>query len=430
MRDILKKLGKVVGIPALLVAIAGPAFGQCTWTISSSGQPPSATALTAFGDAVQSPVRIAADFLGRTYLTDTQAGRVLVRDDHGRLIFAKQGLLRPLGIAISGAGWIYLGEEATGSVTVFDLGWNRLEKLGRGDGEFLMPNHIAIDPGTGAVYVTDSGANQVKVFPNGRGPGFSFGGLGSLAGAFNFPTGIFVSNAGEVFVADQNNDRVQVFDRLGQNFLRCFGKTGGMSFSPKFGRIQGLTGDLQGRVYVADTFQGRIVVFDAQGAMISTIGNFGDGLGQLQGSAGLVIDGFNRLWVSSIGNARVDVFGLDNFYAGSLSYLKAEVGFPGGDLIQTLQSQKYLKAFIKVPDIAPKQIDWTTVLANGVPADAKWGPHIADYDGDGTAELGLRFESKALLATLCYGEAIVPVIGQLRNGTPFGGYATVTVVAQ
>jgi DNA-binding beta-propeller fold protein YncE len=430
MRNVRKKLDKVMGATALLAAIAGAAFAQCTWSVSSSTPPPSATALTAFQDAVQSPVRIAADSLGRTYLTDSQAGRALVRDEHGRLIFVKHGLSRPLAIAVNTIGWIYLGDETTGSVTVFDASWNPLGKLGQGNGEFAMPNHIAIDPTTGAVYVTDSVANQVKVYPSGLGFGNAFGGPGSSAGLFNFPTGIFISSAGEVLVADQNNDRVQVFDRGGQNFLRCFGKTGGMSLTPKFGRIQGLTGDLQGRIYVADTFQGRIVVFDSQGARISTIGAFGDGAGDLQGPAGLVIDRFNRLLVSSIGNARVEVFGLDSFDAGSLSYLKASVGFLESEIAPTtLGGQKYVRAFISLPGIDPKQIDWTTVTANGVAPDAKWGARIADYDADGTKELGLRFDRNALLATLWEGEAVVPIIGSLKDGNPFGGYVIVTVVS-
>jgi DNA-binding beta-propeller fold protein YncE len=430
MKGIRNKLGKVAGIPALLLAMAAPALAQskCTASVASTAPVPSATALAGFRDLLQSPVRIAADNLGRTYVTDSSAGRVFVRDDHGRLTFVKQGLAGPLGIAVNNSsGLIYLGEEKTGSVTVFDAGWRRLGKLGNGNGEFVMPNHIAVDPENGDVYVADSGANQVRVFPFGQSSGYSFGGPGESDGTFNFPTGIFVGTAGEVFVADQNNDRVQVFDRGGQKFLRCFGKKGGMLGGALLGRIQGITGDAQGRVYIADTFQGNVVVFDAQGAKISTIGGFGDGLGELQNPAGLTIDRFNRLLVSSIGNSRVEVFGLDAFYDFS-PYRKAAAGLIDEEPLQRQDDRKYVKVFLSVPDVSPKQIAWRTVLANGIPADPDWGAKIADFDKDGVKELGVRFDFGALVATLADGESIIPITGEMEDGTPWGGAMVVRVV--
>jgi hypothetical protein len=45
-------------------------------------------------------------------------------------------------------------------------------------------------------------------------------------GEFNLPAGIAVAPSGEVFVADTDNNRIEVFDSAG-NFLRKWGALGG-----------------------------------------------------------------------------------------------------------------------------------------------------------------------------------------------------------
>ena len=55
--------------------------------------------------------------------------------------------------------------------------------------------------------------------------GARFGGPGDGDGLFRFPAGIFVdSDAGEVYVVDQLNFQVQIFDLQGI-YLRCIGGT-------------------------------------------------------------------------------------------------------------------------------------------------------------------------------------------------------------
>lgn len=274
---------------------------------------PVAVPLRAYREGFEAPARIAADAAGRLYISDSTSGRILVRDESGQSLPGKAGLDRPLGIAIGEAGRIYVAEEGRGSVSIFLPDWTFLGKLGQGDGEFRMPNHLAIAPGpSGLVYVGDSRANVVKAFTQEGAPVLQFGSQGTANGQFDFLAGVFVSAAGEVYVADQNNARVQVFSPTG-TFLRLFGKASGMFGSSLFTRIQGLTGDSQGRIYVADTVLGVVKVVNSTGKLLATLGAFGEGPGQLQAPASLAIDRNNRLFVVSLGNTRVEVFGLDAY---------------------------------------------------------------------------------------------------------------------
>ncbi len=171
---------------------------------------------------------VAVDAASNTYTADPSAGRVVVRDAWGRLVSVKNGLLTPTAVAVDGFGRILVAEQGAGSVSVFDRGWRLLAKLGQGNGEFQLPNDIAVDPASGAIYVSDGAANLVKAYTADWAPLFSFGGTGRALGQFSFPAALHMSASGELFVADQNNDRVQVFARDGKP-LRCFGgRTGGM----------------------------------------------------------------------------------------------------------------------------------------------------------------------------------------------------------
>lgn len=298
---------------------------------------PAVTPLGSYTEALQAPVRVAVDAAGQVYVTDTDAGRVTVFDAFGRVAAQHGGLSGPLGIAVDTAGRILVAETDAGCVSVFDEGWTLLYKLGTGDGEFQLPNHIAIDAALNTVYVTDSPANQVKVYA-GMTRINGFGAFGTGNGQFDFPSGLCVSTNGEVFVVDQNNDRVQVFDRGGA-YLRKYKYAGMLGPS---GRKQGVVVDGAGRLYVADAFQGQVKVYGAaNGSVIGSLGSFGPLFGQLSTPIGLAFDPFNRLLVASPNNRRIDLFGIDAFVhltcdpsasaiaTGSNLTLRAQVGGAG-----------------------------------------------------------------------------------------------------
>ena len=395
----------------------------CRWG-SSIEFPPSAVSLRSYRDFFHAPGRVAVDGSGNVYTTDPQAGQVFIRDQYGRMINVLEGFNLPLGIAVDNADRIYVGEQGRGGVTVFDQQWNRLNVFGQGDGEFLIPNDIAVDPQSGWIYVSDSGAHTIRVYAP---DGFllsSFGGPGTGPGQFNFPAGLYISPIGELFVADQNNDRIQVLDRYG-NFLRCIGGSGGFAFSKKFGRIQGLTGDSQGRLYVADAFQGYVQVFDSLGYVLSTVGSFGQGPGQLRTPMGLAIDIHNRLFVGSANNARVEFFGLDSF---SDPHIIPAVVDIQPDTLNRSANRDSITAYIELRDYPVDQIDPATITANGVPALAS-RTTIGDHDADGIPDLAVKFDAQTILAALPDGNPIIIVSGKFFTGNLFEGSDSVRVTS-
>ena len=446
MRNPLARLVLPLAVGMFLIGGATPAWSQsCTWGATPTMPAPAAVPLGADQTRLQTPARLAIDTEGKVYVADTTAGRVVVRDSWGRLVSVKQGLAKPLAIAVDTFGLIYVGEAATGSISVFGPWWDLRYRFGQGEGEFAMPNHIAIDPEPSfqRVYVADSAANAVKVYSTIGSLLFQFGGKGASPGQFDFPAGIHVSRAGEVFVADQNNDRVQVFDRSG-TFLRCFGG----SSRQRFGRIQGVTSDGDGRVYVADAFQGSVWVFEPGGAQLGTVGSFGEGPGELVGVGGIAVDANNRLLVASMGNGRVASYGLDAYNNPRAVHANAEFLPPERnvriDQRKTLEAPRSVRG---APDSSkdapfsrrePRSFDrWRTlsieiasggidqvrldsIVANGVRA-ARSG--VGDRDSNGVPEITAYFERTALVATFpddawATGDGFVGITGEFFDGTP------------
>jgi hypothetical protein len=197
-----------------------------------------------------------------------------------------------------------------------------------------------------------------------------------------------------------------------------------MSFSNRFGRLAGLTGDTQGRLYVADAFQGEIQVFDQAGVLLNRIGSFGDGPGELRTPMGLTLDPYNRLLVASTNNARLELFGLDSF--ADPHTLQADVDIKGDTLMRSKKTSA-LTVYLEIPGAPLEQVRLASITANGVPS----GPTpvaLGDYDGDGLPDLTVMFDAQRLLAVLPDGKAEIRIAGELLDGTPFEGADTVAII--
>ncbi len=277
-------------------------------------QAPQFRLLTPMSVGLRSPARLALNSDGNLLVSDPARGRVEVLDASGRLVESHAGLGSPLALAVDSAGGIYISDQKLGAVSVYDAGWNLVKKLGNGDHEFGLAGALALSSDSSpTVYVCDSIRNQVKAYQSGT-LAFLFGSYGTNQGQFDFPCALFLSAHSELFVLDQNNDRVQVFDPKG-NYLRQFTlatyDTGGMFAPRRSGRALGLIGDASGRIYVADGFQGRVQVFDGQGAFLGSIA--GTEAVPFRTPSGMLVDRNNRLLVALANSGSVAVVGLENY---------------------------------------------------------------------------------------------------------------------
>ncbi|MFH0777466.1 MAG: 6-bladed beta-propeller, partial [Candidatus Eisenbacteria bacterium] len=169
---------------------------------------------------------------------------------------------------------------------------------GRGSGPGLFDNlmDIAVDR-KGNIYAVDMGNDRVQKFDAAGNFLFSWGVRGDGPGEFNEPRGIAVDRRGDVCVIDTWNHRVQKFSPEGK-FLSAWTSPSGL-YGPR-GIAAG-----NARVYVADSGNGRIEVFDTKGRHRASWGKRGSSPGEFAEPVGVAVDGRGFVYVLDSGNCRV-----------------------------------------------------------------------------------------------------------------------------
>jgi sugar lactone lactonase YvrE len=135
----------------------------------------------------------------------------------------------------------------------------RIGERGSGPGEFNFPTNVTVDR-TGRLYVSDSLNSRVQAFDADFSHAGVIGARGTAAGSFSQPKGIAVDGDDHLYVVDAHFEAVQIFDRQGR-LLLGFGREG--SGPGEFWIPAGIHIDRSvNRIYVADTYNRRVQVFD------------------------------------------------------------------------------------------------------------------------------------------------------------------------
>jgi DNA-binding beta-propeller fold protein YncE len=210
---------------------------------------------------------------------------------------------------------------------------------GSGDGQFRYPADLALDS-AGNVYVADQDNHRIqKLTPDGR--LLAKWGSGSLEerqtapGSFDDPSGVGVDPAGNVWVVESDNKRVQKLAPGGAHLL-TFGENAGF-FDPQ--QIALAPG---GDVYVTD-LNGMVFRFAADGTLLGTFGQ-----GRLETPGGIAVDRAGNVLVADRDQFRVDVFS------------------PTGDLLRSM-SRRLSEGALYARDVALDASGNVWVLVDGEP---------------------------------------------------------------
>jgi tripartite motif-containing protein 71 len=255
------------------------------------------------------PTGITLDFMGNIFITDTGNNRVVECDPEG-------GFLREIG----GFGWetgqfnhpTYLTTDNGLNIYVVDSQNKRIQRLDHNlnfvaainiekSGDFTglgLPEGIAITP-SGEMILSDMQEDCLILLDNGFNYERSVGGFGGGGGNLRDPLGICLDRDGNIFVADSHDNRVAVFDRFG-NFLKGFGE--------KYLNLpSGVAVDQNQLTFVANTGNNSITVFDRQGDWLLDYGGLGGGYSKLSRPTDVKFGTNGKLYVVDSGNNRVMV---------------------------------------------------------------------------------------------------------------------------
>lgn len=259
------------------------------------------------------PYGMAVNSKGNLYVADQKVGGIFIFNTEtketgliGNGREANFGLIN--AVAIDDDDRLFVTDGKLHRVLVFDK-TNKVVDLIK-DG-LIDPVGIAIDTENRQLYVVDTQADQVVVYDADTlkekrriGTGGKHHSL-TTPGNFALPSFVAVDKDGNVYVTDTLNFRVEIFDADG-NFITQFGNH--CDGPGCFARPKGIAVDSDGHIWVADTELDLLQAFNREGRLLGFVGQHGNLLGQFSELVGVYIDKNNRIFTSEQYPGRVQMF--------------------------------------------------------------------------------------------------------------------------
>jgi DNA-binding beta-propeller fold protein YncE len=221
-------------------------------------------------------------------------------------------LVGPYGIAIDSKGLVYVADQKVGAIFIFNTETHDATLIKNGsDAHFGWINGLAIDDGD-RLFVSDGKMRHVLIF------NAKHEVEGQIVEGLVDPVGLAIDNENRLlYVVDEQQDIVQVYDADSLKLLRHIGtpvppaKKHSLTSNGDFSAPTNVAVDKDENVYVTDTLNSRVEIFDPEGGFISTFGKAGDGPGYFFRPKGIAIDSDGHIWVADEYQDRLQVFNLE-----------------------------------------------------------------------------------------------------------------------
>jgi len=268
--------------------------------------------------AFHSPCGIEMDASGNVYVVNMANQTIHKYTVSGKFITGwtvslddSNQLSAPYDMVIDKDGFIYITDIYNNFIKKFSQsGTFILQWGGFGDdyGQFDRPSGIAMDR-IGSIYVSDYNNHRIQKFSKDGKFLNSYGTMGIMAGEFNGPLGLAIDKDNQMFVCDYANNRIQSFD-ISNEIITPVHQWG--DYGTENGQFNGPNSIIvnENHVYITDENNHRIQKFDKNGQWLDSWGTFGVDDGQLREPGGLHV--FNDvLYVTDTLNDRIQLFSTD-----------------------------------------------------------------------------------------------------------------------
>ncbi len=269
------------------------------------------------GEPLSKPYAVAVA-RGRIYVSDTVTRFVRLFDVPGGKQYRigdEEGpgqLIKPIGLDVDAAGLLYVADIGAKAIVIYGPDRVYQRRIG-GEKWFTRLTSVTVDPEGTRVYAVDLGGvssenHHVRVFDAKSGAHLmDIGKRGSGPGEFNLPRDLAIGADGRLYVVDGGNFRVVVFDREGR-YLSSFGSVGKQH--GQFARPKEVAVDREGNVYVVDAAFGNFQIFNPDGELLLFVGERSerDGPGRYMLPSGIAVDEDGRVYMVDQWFRKIDVF--------------------------------------------------------------------------------------------------------------------------
>ena len=205
---------------------------------------------------------------------------------------------QPSDVAVAEDGTIYVVDGINGMIKAFHHDGTFKFSTGRagaGQGEFALPLGIDTDQ-SGRIFVADSQNQRIQILSQ-EGKYLSEIKVpdGTLKKAD--PTDVAVSSSGNrCFVADNDNHCILEFDVASKTLLNRYGKPGSEKWEFRYPFLMHLHQDKD--LYIVDVINTRVQVVSTEGKFVNIVGGWGVEKGQFFRPKGVTVDSRGRSYVS------------------------------------------------------------------------------------------------------------------------------------
>ena len=253
---------------------------------------------------LKDPWGIAMNSHGEMVVSSFGDNKVSLWDRKGKKIqtYGEEGQMRhPTGVAVDNDDNVYVASEF--QLQKFSRDGHLIKCVGRQgskDGEFKDPKGIRLHHGH--IYVSDQGNNRIQMFDTDLNFIRTIDSPGPGMGEFNKPYDLDFDGEGKAYIADSNNNRIVVDTCTCGWHGKCFDEGEGKLDMPRAIHIIGEF------IYVSAWGRDYIAVYQTSGQFVTSFGKRGKGNGELLEPYGITSDHNGLVYVADHNNNRVQVF--------------------------------------------------------------------------------------------------------------------------
>ncbi len=222
----------------------------------------------------------------------------------GDLLFGQKKvgvLVTPYAVAVDRHDRLFVTDTTGGVVHAFNLNTRAYKQFADISDNKKLSKPVGLTIVDDWIYVVDSALRDVCVFD----------GKGKFRGRFGSerlvrPSGIaYYAERDELYVSDTGNHVINVFNKSGE-YIRTIGSRG---IEPgRFNFPTHLWIDKNGKLYVSDTLNYRVQVFSSQGQFLKMFGEHGDHPGNFAHPCGIATDDLGNIYVTDRQFENVQIF--------------------------------------------------------------------------------------------------------------------------